>query len=415
MRASVVKIWIVNPYGTLPSEGWREYRSAMLARALAAAGHDVTWWIATFEHRSKTFRQEVTSDSLLPDNVTIKCVPTRSYRRHIGAGRIGFEGDFGRGFGAAARQMERPDAIILAEPSLFFGVPVRRYAKDTGAKLILDVIDLWPELFHVVLPKPLKRLGTMIFAPLYARRAKLARQSNAIAAVAGNYRDILLAQSGHKPAGVFYWGVDNPLFQNGGHLPEPELFQRWPRRFEGLTIVYAGTLGAAYDMTTVRDAAQLLFARESRNIRFIFAGDGPLKPEISALAASHPDQVAYVGSMPAEALIPYYLASDLGLCSYAPGSTVSMPIKLFDYLAAGLAVANSLDGEIKSIVASGCGFQYQAGNATDLAGKLIALVDDRDLTGQYKAHARELSAQFDITRQYGLFSRFIEDVVLDAA
>jgi hypothetical protein len=49
-------IWIVNPYGTLPSEGWRDYRSYMLAKALANRGYQVLWWISDFEHRSKTRR-----------------------------------------------------------------------------------------------------------------------------------------------------------------------------------------------------------------------------------------------------------------------------------------------------------------------------------------------------------------------
>ncbi|MBM3349747.1 MAG: hypothetical protein FJY58_08650 [Betaproteobacteria bacterium] len=33
-----MKTWIVNPYGTLPGEGWRDYRSQMLAQALVALG-----------------------------------------------------------------------------------------------------------------------------------------------------------------------------------------------------------------------------------------------------------------------------------------------------------------------------------------------------------------------------------------
>lgn len=410
-----MKIWIVNPYGTLPSEGWREYRSAMLARALAEAGHDVVWWIATFEHRSKKFRAAVSRDPLLPDNVEIKCLPTRRYQRHIGMGRVRFENDFGSEFAAAATQMKSPDAIVLAEPSLFFGVPVRKYARAVSAKLILDVIDLWPELFDVVLPRPLKPLGKLIFSPLYARRAKLARQSDAIGAVAGNYRDILLEQSGTKPNGVFYWGVDNALFRNAGDSRPLPLPSGWPLQFGGLTVVYAGTLGAAYDMGTVCAAARHLFSCGCNNIRFLFAGDGPLKSEVRSLADSFPDHVAYLGSMPAEALIPYYLVSDVGLCSYAPGSTVSMPIKLFDYLAAGLAVANSLEGEIKSIVASGCGFQYRAGDAADLAERLTRLADDNLAKEGLKARARELSSQFDISRQYGMFARFVEDVVRNVA
>lgn len=383
----------------------------MLARSLAARGHEVTWWIATFEHRSKSFRQSVEHDPALPKAVNIKCLPTRGYNRHIGLGRIAFERDFGREFKNSARGMQSPDLIVLAEPSLFFGVPVRRFAQMAEVPIVLDIIDLWPELFNVVLPRILRPVGKLVFAPLYWRRRKLARQARGIAAVAGNYRDILLSQAGNKPSSVFYWGVDNKLYTDRGDQDRPELFDRWPFEFDGLTVIYAGTLGAAYDVQTVCETARKLLNDTNKRVRFIFAGDGPLKHEVIKLAAQHPDRCAYIGSVPAKKLIPYYLAADLGLCSYARGSTVSMPIKLFDYLAAGLAVANSLNGEIKSIIESGCGIQYNAEDPEDLANKLRELAHDPTTLLKYKARASELSKQFDITLQYRAFAQFVENMV----
>jgi glycosyltransferase involved in cell wall biosynthesis len=416
MQEDTLKIWIVNPYGTLPSEGWREYRSAMLARALQKRGHQVVWWIADFEHRSKKFRDSVTSDPQFPDGIEIRCVPTSAYNRHVGLGRIRFENRFGSKFAEAAPREERPDAIILAEPSLFFGVPVRQFAKKFDIPIIIDVIDLWPELFHILLPGPLKKFGKLVFAPLYRRRKNLVTQSKGVAAVAGNYRDIAMAGQAAKPTGVFYWGVDVGLFQAArGEAKRPELFNRWPAQYDGLTVVYAGTLGAAYGIGTVCAAARIICQKSDTPVRFIFAGDGPLKPEIQQLAADFPEQVAFVGSMPAEELIPYYLNSDIGLCSYAKGSTVSMPIKVFDYLAAGLAVASSLDGEIKTLVAAGCGVQYEAESPESLATTLATLAVDRQLTATMKAKAHDLSVQFDIPHQYGLFAEFIEDVTANAA
>ena len=409
MQENTLKIWIVNPYGTLPSEGWREYRSAMLARALQKRGHDVVWWIADFEHRSKTFRHPVTRDPLMPDGIEIRCVQTSAYVYHVGFGRIRFENRFGTEFYKAAINEQLPDAIILAEPSLFFGIPVRKFAQKFDIPIIVDVIDLWPELFHILLPGPLKFLGRVVFAPLYRRRKALVTQSKGVAAVAGNYRDAAMAGQSGKPTGVFYWGVDVGLFQAAKDQNRPPLlFDTWPTEYDGLTVIYAGTLGAAYDMDTVCAAARMLCEKPHRSVRFIFAGDGPLKPEVEKLASDFPQQVAFVGSMPAEQLIPYYLRSDVGLCSYAQGSTVSMPIKVFDYLAAGLAVASSLDGEIKTLIAAGCGLQYQAEDAVSLASCLEMLAADGQLAKRLKAKASYLSSEFDIPHQYGQFAEFIE-------
>jgi glycosyltransferase involved in cell wall biosynthesis len=410
-----LKIWIVNPYGTLPSEGWREYRSAMLARALQKRGHQVIWWIANFEHRSKKFRESVTQDPLLPDGIQIRCLPTNAYRKHVGLGRIKFESRFGHGFANAAVNEERPDAIILAEPSLFFGLPVRKFAKEFNIPIIVDVIDLWPELFHILLPRPLKVFGKLVFSPLYRRRKNLILQSKGVAAVAGNYRDAVMAGQPTKPTGVFYWGVDVAMFQAARNSKKrPELFNRWPAQYDGLTVVYAGTLGAAYDIGTVCEAARALCNKTDVPVRFIFAGDGPLKPTVEKLAHDFPQQVAFVGSMPAEDLIPFYLNSDVGLCSYARGSTVSMPIKVFDYLAAGLAVASSLDGEIKTLVEAGCGVQYVAEDPDNLARRLETLAQNKKLAVTIKSKAHDRSVDFDISYQYGLFAQFIENATVNA-
>ena len=49
-------IWLVNPFDDIPGEGNPPLRYWSLARVLAARGHDVTWWTATWSHRRKASR-----------------------------------------------------------------------------------------------------------------------------------------------------------------------------------------------------------------------------------------------------------------------------------------------------------------------------------------------------------------------
>ena len=49
-------IWIVNPFDDIPGEGLPPLRYWSLARILAARGHDVIWWSATWSHRRKARR-----------------------------------------------------------------------------------------------------------------------------------------------------------------------------------------------------------------------------------------------------------------------------------------------------------------------------------------------------------------------
>ena len=52
-----MKIWLLNPYGPLPDEGWRKYRNILLGEELASTGNEVTWFASRFSHHFKSFRK----------------------------------------------------------------------------------------------------------------------------------------------------------------------------------------------------------------------------------------------------------------------------------------------------------------------------------------------------------------------
>ena len=105
-----MRIWLINPYGPLPGEGWRDYRFTYAARALAARGHEVTWWTAAFDHHTKRFREHGWKGDF-----SIELVPTPAYHRNIGVGRLWFERAF------ASRAVARPRGRDVRSP---YGGPV---------------------------------------------------------------------------------------------------------------------------------------------------------------------------------------------------------------------------------------------------------------------------------------------------
>lgn len=404
-----MKIWIVNPYGTLPGEGWRDYRSQMLAKALVARGHEVTWFISDFVHRSKTYRQAAAS---IVDGVEIVPLHASTYSRNISWERIVYERSFGANFSTQARQRVRPDVVVLADPSLFYSAPVLHYCREIGCKLVLDVIDLWPELFAVVLPKPLRWLDSLVFAPLYLRRHRLVAAADAVVAVTGDYLDVVCSHSRFpgKPRHVSYWGVDLREFRrypgNTETLASLTMFRTSAR----LVVGYAGTLGDAYDMNLLAAAVEHC-ATQGLPIRFVVAGDGPKRDQLQALAVRLPNTLRFLGPVPAQDLAAVYGQCDVGLMSYVTGSTVSMPIKFYDYLAGGLAVVNSLGREAGSFVEQRrVGLNYIPQNLKSLMNALKELAGDKVLLRECKSRALALAEDFDSQRQHDSFAAFIEQL-----
>lgn len=401
MPARPVNVWIVNPYGTLPGEGWREYRSAMLARALAERDHRVGWWISDIEHRSRRRRPHDIIDPLLPPAVTVHVVPARTYRRNISVGRILYERSFAAGFAANAGSLPRPDAIVLADPSLFFAGLVTAYARRHGVPVIVDVLDLWPELFEMLLPRRVRAIAGLLLAPLYARRDRLVEHAAAVVAVTGDY----LAQVRHrvspKVAEVIYLGVDAASF-----LPPAPA----PGAGGPLELIYAGTLGDAYDMPALIEAIGRL-ARDACPIHLTIAGDGPRRADIIALATRFPACVTFMGKVEADALPTLYARAHVGLATYSAGSTVSMPVKLFDYMAAGLATIGSMQGEAGALLHQGIGRSYQAGSADALVDAIEGYVADPAGLDEARRMALSEAARFNQAAQHRRFAILIEDIV----
>lgn len=408
-----MKVWIVNPYGTLPSEGWREYRSSMLAKALASRGHEVTWWISDFEHRSKTFRARgVLHDSLLPHSVRVIGVHSKPYTKNISLKRIRYEMSYGKEFARLAEMEAIPDVIILGDPALFFAPPVVAYRDKAGCKLIIDVIDLWPELFSVTLPKSLQSFSWFIFSPLYKRREKLIETCDAVVAVSYDYLDtVLRTQTKNIPRQVAYLGID---LEKQRELPlNPSLNEKlrtFKSRFS-LTAVYAGTLGDAYDMDLLLNAVRQTDTQNG-NVGFLVAGDGPRKADIMAASKRYPNSLLFLGALPPDDLKTLYANADVGLMTYLPGSTVAMPVKFFDYLSGGLAVLSSLQRDVgQAIDEHKVGLSYQPSNLENFLDCISFFKNNQQKLHETKSFSKKLAQKYDANTQHNIFVQFIEKVI----
>jgi len=407
-----MNVWIVNPYGALPTEGWRKYRSLMLAEALVRRGHNVTWWVSDFIHRSKVYRDEsVYALQPVDKNINIVGVHSTPYYKNISISRVLYERNFSKAFGRTAKKKIPPDIIVLAEPSLFYSQNIVAFAESVECKLIIDVIDLWPELFSVVLPKPFKRFEKFIFYPFYRRRDMLVSKSHGVVAVTKDYLKAVTKSCDPKNIHrlVSYWGVDISEFNREVlNFPDSAIAAKEFINQADLTVIYAGTLGDAYDMEIIGKTIKVI-ANENLPIRFIVAGDGPRRAYLEQLALDYPSIILFMGTLPASHLAAIYNLCDVGLISYVPGSTVSMPIKLYDYCASGLAIMSSLEREISSVIENNkIGQNYKAGDSNDLLGKLKLYIENPDLLQMYKNNSLHTSNIYDSKIQHDNFANFIE-------
>ena len=96
----------------------------------------------------------------------------------------------------------------------------------------------------------------------------------------------------------------------------------------------------------------------------------------------------------------------------AAESMVAMPNKACDAAAAGLAVVNSLPGELADLIERyEAGVSYTAGDSGSLARAIAALASDRRRLMAMRNAARRLAErEFDREKSYATFADWIETV-----
>lgn len=401
-----MKVWLVNPYGNLPDEGWTPYRSVWLGRALAARGHEVTWWLSDIEHRKKLRRDVPGGLISVEPGFEIRIVSSRTYVGNISLSRIRYERSYAREFARLARG-ERADLVVHVDPAIFFwdiSVPAVRSA---GAKLVIDVLDLWPELFAIALPKPVRWAAPALLAPLYAWRQCFHRCADGFLAASEDYLAVVKRAAPRTPARIVYIGSQTKLPVAGvgstAGLPPKQPGETW--------VVYSGTFGHNYDIASIVEVAKRLH-RAAVPVRFILVGEGPLEGYIRAeRAAAGLDSLTCIGRVAPDVLRGIYTKCDFALCTYLGRSTVSMPLKAYDYIRAGLPMICSLTGEIRRLVEQRqLGFIYSSENVDELAAAVLRLSREPETRARLRANNLGLAAEFDSECQHRHAAEFLETI-----
>ncbi len=336
-----------------------------------------------FYHITKQKRCDIPK---LPYKVTLLHEP--SYPRNVCLKRFYSHYLWGVNVEKYLNQRKKPDVIYCAVPSITGPSKAAKYCKDNKIRFVIDVQDLWPEAFQMVLNIPL--ISKLLFYPFKASVNKIYASADDICAVSDTYLNRALSVNRKCDKGqTVFLGTNLADFDSYAHQP-PIL----NKKESEIWAAYCGTLGSSYDLTCVIDALQIL-KNNDISVKLIVMGDGPKKEEFQKYAISKDVDAVFTGRLRYDQMCSLLCICDITINPIMRGAAQSIINKHADYAACGLPVVSSQENDEyrKLVEYYNMGFNCKNGSAADMAEKIAYLAQDETLRNNMGKNSRRCAQE----------------------
>lgn len=401
-------IWFVYPYGPIPGEDVKDMRYIRIGRYLAKK-YKCVWWTSNFFRRDKVFRSSTVEKREIQKNIEICLIPTTAFYRNISLRRVVFEIIYSRNLEKEWSKEKKPDLIITSGTGILTAFrPVWPYIKDGKTKAIYDIMDI--HLINSYFKKRHKMLYPFVSLLMWVnsiREKSFYHNVDAVTGLGRNQLGTAKLRTGKReiPSCLLYNGINVGEFRE---KMKQQCLITLPEKKDGwIWCVYAGTLGPSYDIPALIKCAKKC-GKAGKKIRFIVAGTGDFAEDCRSAGL---ENFTYLGYVDNNLLPSLYAKCDVGLSIYSEFSTVDMPDKFYDYTAAGLAIVNSLNGEVKDHIESNkLGVQYQAGDDEDLYRK-VCRFESPEFLSECKNNSWRIGGEFDFNKQLSSLEELIDKLL----
>lgn len=378
-----MKIWLIKEGEPLPcDDSPRLMRMGLLAQYLCANGHDVTWWSSSFEHGKKKDRTDNTE--VLNMFETGKLVLLYSkivYKKNISPSRLIYHKIIANKFLELACNKEKPDLIFCAFPTIDFAEAAIKYGKKFQVPVVIDVRDLWPDIFVRAFPKPLRFLSRPSLAVLQKKTRWILKNATSITAINPSHLSWALTKIS-KDKSYF----DRSIFigYQKATLNEQDRFDAecfWDKlgiTNETWNICYIGTMSPmTLDMETVINGFKQL-SSEYPKMRLILCGQGDGLDLYKKIAGDN-ECILFPGWVDKKQITTLLERCKIGLYPFhnLPDFINSFTNKIIEYFSGSVPVASCLTGYSKVFISdNNVGYLYQEGDIDSFIGILKTAYSD---------------------------------------
>ena len=310
---------------------------------------------------------------------------------------------------------EPPELIFCCWPTIELGFACVQYGKRHNIPVVLDVRDLWPDIFVDVIPSSIRGLARALGLPYFQMTRRAFGRCAAVVGISEGYLSWGLEYAGrcrNQFDGVFPLGYAEPVFSKASVDSERQALQALGVDESRTVCWFLGAFARTYDLEPVIHAARQLQRAGTSQFQFVLSGDGEKRQAWQNLARGL-NNVVFTGWLDGIRIAAMMQLSRVGVAAYRKGAPQGMPNKIFEYLAAGLPILSCLGGECEEFLKSeDCGTQYLAGDSQSFLAGLLNLTSSESRRAQVAANCVQVfRSRYSATKVYPALASHLERLV----
>lgn len=384
------KVWVIEVGEPLHLLGVkpRAMRAGLLCKRLAAYGVEVTWWVSNFNHREKEFYKVPnvpphTYRMQLDNKIFYRFLRGRAYTRNISLSRVLHNYDVAQDFKYSVNFIPAPDVILCCYPTVDLAAEAVSYANTHKIPIIIDVRDLWPDVFLDILRLP--KFFNQLFVPIISYKATYAlKNASGISAISPKILEWAKSKakrSKNYNDRVFPLSYERLYLSSEQRILSIQQWQSLGLKLDGSELIACcfGTISDVPEFETILDAIDFLPLNLLSKVRIVICGTGPRLEWLRTKVKNY-SQVIVTGLISPESINILMEFSYVGLLPYPSREDLLMsyPNKIGEYLSAGLPVISTLSGASEQFLNEwNCGITVRNHDAFAFANAL-SLLSKRD-------------------------------------
>lgn len=392
-----MNIWLVTigePVPLSETQSARLHRTGQFA-LWASSQASVIWWTSAFDHFKKKFVVDKDSDVRINANLQVRLFKGCGYSSNISIKRFADQNLLAKKILREMRaSADKPDIIVCAVPPVELAAAAVKYGAENNVPVLLDLRDMWPDIFVDHAPALLRGIARLVLSPLFRQAETTFSGASALIGITEEFVDwgILKTGRGRTPWDASFSFAYNTIPPTESSIAQANDFwdKQGVKSGNGVfRICFFGTLGRQFDIPTAIKASNILREKGIR-AQFVFCGDGDKINDFKRLAEGNPD-VLFPGWVDAAAIYALMRRSSAGLAPlpdrYDYLATINN--KSVEYLSAGLPIISCpAKGTLfKFLSENECGRSFEYGDAEGLADTVAHLIKAPEKIRQMSVNA----------------------------